>query len=71
MAKKQENVITEKTPEQTKVLRLIRDDIGAYGFEVYEVPVSALGKPVEKSLPDIFAICLNDLNKKARELFGI
>lgn len=55
----------------TKVLRLIRDDFGAYGYEEYEVELSKLGEPISKSLPDIFAIFVNTFIKKAREMFGI
>lgn len=74
MAKKLEKETETKTKDPAqpvKVLRLIRDNFGAYGFEVYEVPESALGPAIEKSLPDIFAIFVNTFIKKSREIFGI
>lgn len=60
----------EEAKELIKVLRLIRE-ADAYGWVEYEVPESALGEPISKSLPDIFAIFINTLIPKARQLFGI
>lgn len=65
MAKK-----SEVKNQTVRVLRLIRED-GAYGWVEYEVNESVLGKPKDKSLPDIFAIFINTLIPKAKAMFGI
>lgn len=58
----------KKSPEKIKVIRLFKED-GAYGFEICEVLEDQL-KPIEKSVPDIFAIFTNQLTKATRDLFG-
>lgn len=47
---------------------------GAYGIEEYEIPAEILkkhGKKVKSPEPDIFAIFVNNLTKRSRELLGI
>lgn len=63
--------IKEQTAKMVKVIRLVKPDTNAYGFEVYEVDEKSLGPVVSKCEPDIFAICLNNITKLVREMFGI
>ena len=63
---------TKNPPSKlVKVLAFCQDDVGGYGYKQYELDESVLGEPVESSLPDIFAIFVNNLISKSRELFGI
>lgn len=54
---------------KVKVIRLHKAE-GAYGFSVHEVDESALGEPIEKTEPDIWAIFNNQLSALTRHLFG-
>lgn len=59
--------------KKVKVLKFIRDE-GAYGFIEYEISEDLLsqeGKELDASQPDIFAIFINNLTKKCRDVFGI
>lgn len=56
-----------------KVIQLKREGSG-YGFVEYEIPAEALeehGKITHTSEPDIYAIFVNQLTKRSRELFEI
>lgn len=67
MAKKQE-------PGQlVKVIQLVREH-GGYGYVEYEISLDLLkahGKVLDKSEPDIYAIFVNQVTKKTRDIFGI
>lgn len=59
--------------EPQKLLMFNRED-GAYGLTEIEIDKAVLlehGKITDKTNPDIFAIFLTNLTKKARELFEI
>lgn len=60
-----------KKPKKVRVLSFVKDETGGFGYEEFEIDESLLGKPVEASLPDVFAIFKNNLISKSRELFGI
>ncbi len=66
MSKKQEPV------ELVKVLHFFRDGSG-FGFVEVEIPKSTLtqGKTTYNTEPDVFAICINQLTKRVRDLFEI
>lgn len=56
-----------------KAIVLFKED-GAYGFAEIDIPTKVLideGKLIYKSNPDIFAIFVGHLTKKAREIFKI
>jgi hypothetical protein len=58
--------------DMVKAIVFIRGE-GAYGFNEYEVPLSMLERYTKpkRTEPDIFAICVSNITKKAREIFGI
>lgn len=59
--------------EMIKVLTLTVEE-GAYCMTEYEIPQDVLkkhGKKLSRSEPDIFAILVNHMTKKAREVLGI
>ncbi len=59
--------------EIRKVLMFVKDE-NAYGYVEIEITQDALdkyGKIASKCQPDVFAICVNNVTKKVRELFEI
>lgn len=68
MAKAQ-NKSQKPESRKVKVIRLYQAE-GAYGFMVHEVDEDALGEPIEKTEPDIWAIFNNQLSALTRHLFG-
>jgi hypothetical protein len=59
--------------DAVKVLALTTEE-GAYCLTEFEIPREAFLKhavQVSRSEPDIFAVVVNNLTKKARELLGI
>jgi len=60
-----------KKPKKVRVLSFVKDDVGGFGFQEFEIDENVLGEPTDSSLPDVFAIFKNNLIHKARELFGI
>jgi hypothetical protein len=56
-----------------KVLTFVTD-ANAYGYVEIEITQDALdkyGKVVSKCEPDVFAICINNITKKVRDIFEI
>lgn len=56
-----------------KILTFFREE-GAYGFQEVEIPSAILqehGVVISKPSADVFAIFLNNITKKTREIFGI
>jgi len=63
----------QEEKKKVKLIRFVRDQ-GAYGLIEYEMSEEMLAKyckEVNSSLPDIFGIFINNLTKKAREIFEI
>lgn len=60
-----------KKSKKVKVLSFVKDEVGGFGLQEFEIDESLLGKPIDSSLPDVFAIFKNNLVNKAREIFGI
>jgi hypothetical protein len=62
-----------KEDVKVKVLYLYKEENG-YGVKEIEISKSVLdkqGKELSKAEPDIFAICINNIVKKCREVFEI
>lgn len=62
-----------KEDVKVKVMYLFKEE-GGYGVQEIEISKSVLdkqGKVLDRSNPDIFAICLNNITKKCRDLFEI
>ncbi len=73
MAKKSNIEIIEEKEEIVKVM-LMNFEQGAYGLEVYELPLSLIKKNAKLSSkyePDIFAIFINNMIHASRNIFGI
>lgn len=61
---------------EKKVVKLLAFSVkdGAYGMVEYEIPEDVLkkqAKVISKTEPDIFAVFVNNITKKSRELLGI
>lgn len=64
----------DKQEKVVKLLHLTSHEGAAFGVTEYELPESILKKhgiKMSMSEPDIFAIMLMNLTKKAREILGI
>lgn len=62
------------SPETCRVIGLFKEEGSAYGlveFEVNKADLMKVAKVISKSEPDIFAIFIHNLTKKAREIFNI
>lgn len=80
MAKSKDQQAQQAAETQlVKVLYFYEGDAGgsfarAYGFREYEIPLEIIekhGTLLEKPEPDLFAIFMHNLTKKARNIFGI
>ena len=58
--------------QNTKVIHLIKKD-GGYGYVEIELPQEVVesGKVLSRSEPDIYAIFVNEMTKKTRDIFEI
>lgn len=59
--------------KKVKVMYLFKED-GGYGLQEIEIQKSVLdknGKVVDSALPDVFAVCVNNVIKKCRDIFEI
>lgn len=64
----------EVKPKPVKILSFYQKE-GAYGFKEFEIDQAHLdkfAKPVgEEVQPDIFAVCVNNIIRKVRDIFEI
>ena len=69
MAKKSSDVVIEKI----KVIKLVKGEGIALGYEIYEIDSSLLTKDnfIEKSEPDIFPIFADNMLRWFRKFFGL
>lgn len=64
----------EPAKDETQRVIAFYKDHGAYGLYEVELPKAVIekhGKLISKSEPDVFAVLVTHLTKKAREIFGI